>query len=51
MLATTISLAAGLVLLVAAVSVRRLMVRLWSPVPPGYVSQEWLTDHTTRDHS
>jgi|HubBroStandDraft_4_1064222.scaffolds.fasta_scaffold5329394_1 hypothetical protein len=51
MLATTISLAAGLVLLFAAVRVRRLMARLWSLVAPGYVSQEWLTDHTMRDHS
>jgi hypothetical protein len=50
MLATTISLAAGLVLLVAA-SLRRLMVRLWSPAPRAYVSLEWLTDHTIRDHS
>jgi hypothetical protein len=51
MLATTISLAAGLVLLFTAVSVRRLVVRLWRPVPPGHVSQEWLIDHTMRDRS
>jgi hypothetical protein len=51
MLATTISLAAGFVLISAAVGICRLMVRPWSPIPPGYVSREWLTDHTMRDHS
>jgi hypothetical protein len=52
MLATTIGLAAGLVLLFTGVSIRRRKGRTGRPLSTlssGYVSQEWLTDHMTRE--